>query len=177
MLVKVSLIAGDVLAHTGARPSALAWPHTALQWRHNGRDGVSNHRRIECFLNRLFRRGSKKTSNLRVTGLCEGNSPVTVNSPHKGPVTRKTFPFDDVIMEGQQITWRPFLELLFWYHVRKPSPCYSLEDRPRTFHPNSLAPGRFEKKNPISNFQSSFSDWWLRHPLWNCHQMNVTGPY
>ena len=32
---------------------------------------------------------SKKTSNLRVTGLCEGNSPV--NSPHKGPVTRKLF--------------------------------------------------------------------------------------
>ena len=23
-----------------------------------------------------------------------------VNSPHKGPVTRKMFPFDDVIMEG-----------------------------------------------------------------------------
>ena len=33
---------------------------------------------------------------LCVTGLCEGNSPV--NSPHKGPVTRKMFPFNDVIM-------------------------------------------------------------------------------
>ena len=42
------------------------------------------------------RRRSKKTSKLRVTGLCEGNSPV--NSPHKWPVTRKIFPFDDVIM-------------------------------------------------------------------------------
>ena len=29
--------------------------------------------------------------------LC-GNSPGSVNSPHKGPVTRKMFPFDDVIM-------------------------------------------------------------------------------
>ena len=29
----------------------------------------------------------------------EGNSPMTVNSPHKGPVTRKMFPFDDVIMK------------------------------------------------------------------------------
>ena len=38
----------------------------------------------------------KKTSMLRVTGLCAGNSPV--NSPHKGPVTRKMFSFDDVIM-------------------------------------------------------------------------------
>ena len=39
----------------------------------------------------------KKTSKLRVTGLCAGNSPGPVNSPHKGPVTRKRFPFDDVI--------------------------------------------------------------------------------
>ena len=68
----------------------------ALQWRHNGRCDVSNHRRLDCLLNRLFRRKSKKTSKLRVTGFCEGNSPV--NSPHKGPVTRKMFPFDDVIM-------------------------------------------------------------------------------
>ena len=48
-----------------------------LQWRHNERNGVSNHRRIDCLLNRLFRRRSKETSKLRVTGLCEGNSPVT----------------------------------------------------------------------------------------------------
>ena len=45
---------------------------------------------------------SKKTSKLRVTGLCEGNSPGPVNSPHKGPVTRKMFPFDDVIMVAKQ---------------------------------------------------------------------------
>ena len=44
------------------------------QWRHNERDGVSNHRRNDCLLNHLFRRRSKKTSKLRVTGLCEGNS-------------------------------------------------------------------------------------------------------
>ena len=40
-------------------------------------DSVSNHRRIEYLLDRLFRRRSKKISKLRVTGLCEGNSPVT----------------------------------------------------------------------------------------------------
>ena len=32
-------------------------------------------------LNRLFRRRSKKTSKLRVTGLCEGNSPVPSEFP------------------------------------------------------------------------------------------------
>ena len=42
------------------------------------------------------RRRSKKTPKLHVTGLWGWNSPV--NSPHKGLVTRKMFPFDDVIM-------------------------------------------------------------------------------
>ena len=70
----------------------------ALLWRHNGHDGVSNHQPRGCLLNRLFIRRSKKTSKLRVTGLCVGNSPGPVNSPHKGPVTRKMFPFDDFIM-------------------------------------------------------------------------------
>ena len=48
-----------------------------LQWRHNGRDIVSNHQPHDCSLKRLFRRRSKKTTKLRVTGLCVGNSPET----------------------------------------------------------------------------------------------------
>ena len=67
-------------------------------WRHNDHDGASNHQPHCCLLNRLFRRRSKKTTKLRVTGLCAGNSPGPVNSPHKWRVTRKMFPFDDVIM-------------------------------------------------------------------------------
>ena len=46
----------------------------------------------------LFPCPLKTTSKLRVTGLCEGNSPVTGDPPHKWPLTRKMFPFDDVIM-------------------------------------------------------------------------------
>ena len=42
---------------------------------------VSNHRRLECSRNHLFRRRSKKTPKLCVTCLCEGNSPVTDESP------------------------------------------------------------------------------------------------
>ena len=53
----------------------------ALQWRHNDRDCVSNHQPCECLLKRLFRRRSKKTSKLPVTGLGEGNSPVTGEFP------------------------------------------------------------------------------------------------
>ena len=74
-------------------------PHETLPWRHNGHDSVSNHQPDGCLLDRLFRRRSKKASKLGVTGLCVGNSPGPVNSPHKGPVTRKMFPFDDVIMK------------------------------------------------------------------------------
>ena len=45
----------------------------ALGWRDNGPHN--------CLLNRLSRRRSKKTSKLRVTGLCEGNSPLTGDFP------------------------------------------------------------------------------------------------
>ena len=48
-----------------------------LQWRHYERSGVSNPRRFDCLLNHLFGCKSKKTSKLCVTGLCEGNPPVT----------------------------------------------------------------------------------------------------
>ena len=44
---------------------------------------ASNRRGLDCLLNRLFR-----------------GRPVTGGSPHKGPATRKTFLFDDVIMNG-----------------------------------------------------------------------------
>ena len=52
-----------------------------LRWRHNDHAGVSNHQPHGCLLNRLFSRKSKKTSKLRVTGLCAGNSPGTGEFP------------------------------------------------------------------------------------------------
>ena len=64
------------------------------QWRFNERDGVSNHQCLDGLLKHLFRRRSKKTSLAFVRGIHRWS----VNSPHKGPVTRKMFPFDDVIM-------------------------------------------------------------------------------
>ena len=52
-----------------------------LQWRHNGRAGVSNHQLHDCLLNRLFRHRSNKIAKLRVTDLCEGNPSVTSEFP------------------------------------------------------------------------------------------------
>ena len=53
----------------------------SLRWRHNELDGVSNHQPHDYLLNRLFGHRSKKTSKLRVTGLCARNSPGTGEFP------------------------------------------------------------------------------------------------
>ena len=58
----------------------------------------SNHRRLDGLLNRLFRRGSKKTFKLCVTGLCEGNSPVTGQFFGQRPVTRCLDVFFDLCL-------------------------------------------------------------------------------
>ena len=42
----------------------------------------------------------------------------SVNSPHKGPVTRKMFPFDDVIMTRTYAQLRPDFELGMEAHTR-----------------------------------------------------------
>ena len=52
------------------------WVWKSLQWRHNDRDVVSHDQPNVYLLKRLFRRWSKKTSRFRVTGLCEGKSPM-----------------------------------------------------------------------------------------------------
>ena len=75
------LSAGNILDY------ARVWRHSkwqgqmTSQWRHNGYDGVSNHQPRHCLLNRLFGCRSKKTSKLRVTGLCARNSPGTGEFP------------------------------------------------------------------------------------------------
>ena len=92
---------------------ARAISQETLHWRHNESDGVSNYQHHDCLLNDLFSRRSKKTSKLRITGLCVGNSPVTGEFRTKGPVTRKMFPFDDVVMyinpQSLKLTWKLFI--------------------------------------------------------------------
>ena len=96
-------------------PELSQWTTLTLQWRYDGRDSVSTHQPHDCLLNRLFRRRSKKTSKLRVTGFCVGNS------PHKGPVTRKLFPLDDVIMSKVISIYN------WWLAIKIPNECYSYQ--------------------------------------------------
>ena len=103
----------------------LRYPHS-FHWRHNDRGGVSDHQPCDCLLSCSFRRRSKKTLKLRVTGLCAGNS------PHKGPVTRKMFPFDDVIMRYWPWKSQNLLpEPPFHQHgdrEQSGKPCYNVTD-------------------------------------------------
>ena len=77
-----------------------------LRWRHNDHAGVSNHQPHGCLLNRLFRRKSKKTSKLRVTGLCAGNSPGTGEFP--APMASYA--------ENVSIWWRHHVSHKRWRH-------------------------------------------------------------
>ena len=63
----------------------------SLHWRHNDHNDVSNHQPHGSLLNCLYRCRSKKTSKLRVTGLCVGKSPGSVNSPQKSQLRGKCF--------------------------------------------------------------------------------------
>ena len=71
----------------------------SLQWCHKKRDGVSNHQPHDCLLNRLFKaQNQRKPQTSATRAFVRGINQWPVNSPHKGPITRKMFPFDDVIM-------------------------------------------------------------------------------
>ena len=72
----------DIVMDFGGKPLlGIIGRRNTLMWRHNGHGDVWNLQPHDCLLNRSFRRRSKKTSKLRVTGLCEGNSPVTGEFP------------------------------------------------------------------------------------------------
>ena len=58
------------------------------QWRHNERDGISNNRRLDCLLNRLFRRRSKKSS-----ASLASVRPVTGGFPSRRASSAEMFPF------------------------------------------------------------------------------------
>ena len=74
----------------------------ALQWRHNEIDCVSNHQHLDRLFNRLLSAHQRKHQSSALPGYWplwrESAGDRYVDSPHKGPVTRTMFPFDDVTM-------------------------------------------------------------------------------
>ena len=75
----ISHLGSSVLKHYNDRCEM--WMFLSLKCRHNEHDGVSNRQPHHCLLNLLFRRRSKKTTKLHVTGFFVGNSPGTSEFP------------------------------------------------------------------------------------------------
>ena len=71
----------NVYRNGGIRYPMGPWQESSLKWRHNERVSASNDQPHHCWFNRIFMRRSKKTSKLRITDLCEGNSSVTGEFP------------------------------------------------------------------------------------------------
>ena len=86
--------------------------HDLLRWRHNEHDGVSNHQPHDCLRNRWFRCRLRETSKFRVIDIVRW----PVNSLHKWPVTRKMFPFGDVIMHWPE-KWNILPNIVMWHSV------------------------------------------------------------
>ena len=82
-------------------------------WRHNGCDSVSNYQLHDSLLNRLFKRRSTKTSKLRFTGLCAGNSPVTGEFPAQMVSKAKNVPM-----------WWRHHQCTGGCHIPNPASCY-----------------------------------------------------
>ena len=95
------------------------WPHyngtghhntsldTTLQWRHNV---------CSTFCSGANQREHQSSASLASV---RGIHRWPLNSPHKGPVTRKMFPFDDVIVNTHQIrselpTWHDMHKIVTW---------------------------------------------------------------
>ena len=70
---------------------AAIYKKRTLQWRHNERHGVSYHRCLDCLL---------KHQSSASLAFMRGIHRLPVNSLQKRLVTRKMFPFDDVIMHA-----------------------------------------------------------------------------
>ena len=92
------------------------WHSISKPWRHNGRDSISNQQPHDCLLNRLFKHRSKKTSKLRVTGLCVVNSPGTGEFPAQMASNA----------ENISICWRHHVPAVFseeWWHFSLETHC------------------------------------------------------
>ena len=59
---------------------------------------MASHWRLHYLLNHLFRHKSKKTQSSASLALVRGLQRWFLDSPYRGPITQKIFPFDDIIM-------------------------------------------------------------------------------
>ena len=136
--------------HTYGLPQmgcSMIGPALPLRWRHNDHAGVSNHQPHGCLLNRLFRRNSKKTSKLRVTGLCAGNSPGTGEFPAQmaSYAENVSIWWRHHAMQEGRVTWAETLDFMVAYH----SCTHLSENRSKILVILSLTYGLIQWASPI----------------------------
>ena len=103
------------------------WLSATIPMTPHEHQAVSNHRLFDCLFNSLRGPTSKKHQSLRYSLFVRGIHRWPLNSSHKGPVTYKMFPSDDVIMltlgmgqNGKIVN--DFLKCIYLYEEN----CYSL---------------------------------------------------
>ena len=84
----------------------------SLHWRHNDRDGVSNYQPTIVYSTVYSGADQRKHQSSASLAFVRRIHRWPVNSPHKEPVTRKMFPFDDVI---RYVTRLPPNIVIKWY--------------------------------------------------------------
>ena len=137
----------------------------------------------------VFRRRSKKTSKLCVTGLCEGNSTATGEFPAQMASNA----------ENVSIWWRHHVPQVSSTAVQSSNELQILDHMTGYQDSNSTSghQGTYMFQYPFfpsqtrklthwplgnfneifGNFQANLNDSWLRYPLWKCPLINATGPY
>ena len=128
----------------------------SLQWCHNELARVSNHQSHDYLLNRFFTRRSKKHESSASLTYVWGLHRWPGNSPHKGPVTRKMFPFDDVIMVmGSSITVEIDTHRGFW------SVIHTMSTQNAIIHQQWVFTNRYTGRQPIPMSPHKWSLIWL----------------
>ena len=140
------------------------------RWVNNrGADDLRRHRahynvtvmsnELQGLANRLFRCRSKNHQSSAPLACVRETHRRSVDSPHKGPVRRKMFPFGDVIMNGAIVTSK-LLYLCRWFYANMEFP----EAEPFTSHVD------FPHKGPVTgNFDIYFVT-----SIWTTSKWNVS---
>ena len=82
----------------------------ALQWRHNGRGGVSNHWRLVVYSTVCSCADKRKRQSSASLAFVRGIHRWPVNSLYKGPVTRKMYP----LMTSSWFITGNFMKIMDW---------------------------------------------------------------
>ena len=128
-----------LLCHWNLRHSAtivvtgdLANWHDDNLWCRQWRQGVSNHSLMIVYSSVYSGADQRKHQSSASLAFVRGINRWPVNSPHKGPVMRKMFPFDDVIMVARSWLKQDLRKTLIWRISRKRAPEWSLAWRRST---------------------------------------------